>query len=395
MKVLVVHNQYFEFGGEDIVVENTVRLLQKYGHDVVMYIHSNREIREFSILEKVKFAIHDVVWSKKTYREMKILIQKEKPDIVHTHNIFVLISPSVYDACHDMGVPVVHTFHNYRVFCANGNFFRNGRVCLDCISGKYSSALVHRCWRNSFLITATFIRMLRIHSRRRTFQNKVDAFIALTDFGKKLFVQGGIPAEKIHICSNFVDVKRQEDRDIGDFAVFAGRLVQHKGIFTLVKAFEKIPHCRLVIIGDGPAFNDLKKMTKNMEHIQLVGRLSYIATMECLKKASLMVFPSEWYEGAPLIVIESLAYGIPVLISDVAFRGVGISANSCGLEFAAGNSDDLARKAERLMSDRATLRQMGRNARKLYEENYTPDKSYQALMRVYSELTSVAGKNYV
>lgn len=395
MKVLVVHNRYFERGGEDVVVENTIRLLRKFDHEVIIYEHSNHEIEQFSFLEKIKLAISKVVWSKKTYQEVRKLIQKEKPDIVHTHNIFVLISPSVYYACQDESVPVVHTFHNYRFLCANGSLFRNGHVCLDCLKGNYGSALVHRCWKDSFIITFIFMRMLRIHFRRKTFQDKVDAYIALTDFGKELFVRGGIPRHKIHVCSNFVDVKEEKRQNFENFAIFAGRLVDHKGVYTLIEAFKKNSTHKLVLIGDGPAYKELEEKTAAMSNVKLLGRLSYKDTMDYLKKAAFLIFPSEWYEGAPLTVIESLAYGVPVLIGDIAFKGEGIQESGSGLEFKTGNSDDLAEKIKYLMNNRNILIQMGERARELYEARHTPEKNYNTLMQIYNKLCSRSREDYV
>ena len=188
MKILVVHNHYLERGGEDEAVEAEVQMLRKYGHDVIFYERSNTEIKEKSLYRKIKFSFKDIRWSKKTYHEIRSLIQKEKPDLAHIHNTFLGISPSVYDACYDENLAVVQTLHNYRFLCPNGVFYRDGHICEDCLREGMKAAVVHKCWRGSRLLSFLIAQVVR-SIRKKSLLKHVNKFIALSQFSRQKYIE--------------------------------------------------------------------------------------------------------------------------------------------------------------------------------------------------------------
>lgn len=386
MKVLVIHNRYLERGGEDEVVDSEIELLKHSGHSVIFYESSNREIQTLPLLNRMRYLTKEIVWSEKSYREIKALLKKNKPDIAHIHNIFYGISPSVYDALKEEGIPVVQTLHNYRLICPNALLYINGSVCEKCLRGNFIFSLLNRCWRNSFFLTFFLSRMLNLHSKRKTFTGKVDAFIALSKLSKDKYIEAGFPEEKIFLKPNFIGLPSRKRENFKEYVLFVGRVVDYKGIDTLLAAFKKLKDYHFKIIGDGPMFSDIKEEFKNETHVELLGRLPHAETIEFIKNAAFLIFPSECYENMPRVIIESFAHGVPILASN---RGVGrelVSDGLTGMLFEQKNSDDLADKIKFLMQNKDLLISFGGNAYKEYQAKYTPEKNYYMLMEIYKKV---------
>jgi len=386
MKILVVHNSYSEPGGEDEVVNSEVRLLESLGHKVILYKRSNKEIADFSFFKKLHILSREIIWSQETYNQIKKLIAEEKPDLAHIHNIYILISPSIYQALDDSGIPIVQTLHNYRLICPGGIFYRSGKICEKCISGKLIYSIIHCCWRGSFWLTLALSKALGSPGRRRTFHDKISTYIVLSEFSKEKFQKAGLPSEKIFVKPNFVDSDNRAQRSSFDnFVLFVGRLSDYKGILTLVEVFKNLPKFRLKIVGDGPLRGKLTQEIAKIVNIDLLGRLSYQDTQASIKRAVFVVFPSECYESTPRVVIESLSYGVPVLVSDIGFKGGDVEKEGIGLKFEHGNSNDLMLKVKQLMGNREQLKEMGKAAFKVYKEKYTPQRDYELLMDIYEK----------
>ena len=205
MKILIIHNHYLEEGGEDRVVDSEIKMLKGFGHEVIIYKRSNKEIKGFPLCKKVKFLLKDIIWSNETYREIREIIKKEKPDVAHVHNICILITPSVYDALDDFNIPVVQTLHNYRLICLNGLLYRDNKICEECLLRRsFLPALMHKCWRNSFFLSLAMARMLGAYFKKVNSQNKVAAYIALSKFSKNKFIESGLRQGKIFVKQNFI-----------------------------------------------------------------------------------------------------------------------------------------------------------------------------------------------
>src|SRR5450631_595192 len=317
MKIILVHNEYQQPGGEEIVFEQERKLLERAGHDVMVYRRSNNEIGNLTALERLTLAKR-AVWATDTRRDFAQLLARESPDLVHVHNTFVMISPSIYSACREQSVPVVQTIHNFRLLCPAATFFRNGKVCEDCVEHGLWHGLSHGCYRDSRLATASVVLMLAWHRHSRTWTEIVDCYIALTEFARDKFVAAGLPADKVVVKPNFVDPDPGPRQGGGEYALFAGRLSQEKGLYTLLQAWEQLPrHYALKIAGDGPERKDLEARVhcRGLSAITFCGYLSRQEVITAVKGARFLILPSECYENFPMSIAESFACGTPVVCS--------------------------------------------------------------------------------
>lgn len=381
-RILVVHNHYQHVGGEDITVASETSLLRHNGLEVIEYVDSNKRIDDMSPVS----AAAQTIWSQDSYDALLALIREKKPDVAHFHNTFLLISPSAYYACQEMNLPVVQTIHNYRLSCPAGTFYRDGKVCEDCLGRKLAwPGVLHRCYRNSHLQSFVVASMLAYHWSSRTWQEQVDAYIALTDFSREKLIQFGVPAEKIFLKPVFVEDILDSARHAGDFALFLGRLSPDKGLITLLTAFSQLDFVPLKIAGDGPLRNHVEEFSRSNPHIHYLGFQDRNDINSLLCNARFMVLPSEWYEVSPRIIMEAYSCRLPIIASRLGAMAELVRDGETGLLFEPGDADDLASKVKWLWGNPQEIIRLGNNARKEYEEKYTPDRNYQMLMNIYSK----------
>lgn len=382
MKIIQVHNAYQNSGGEEVVVAAEYEMLKQYGHEIHQWIVENLGIADVNALRKAVIA-RQSIWSDDSYHNIRKKLQDLKADIVHVHNTIPLISPSVYAACRDVGVPVVHTLHNYKLICPGAYFYRNGRVCEDCI-GKpipYPS-VIHGCYRDSRSQTAVAVAGLTTHRLRGTYKNEVDIYIALTRFARQKFIEGGLPTGKIAVKPNFVTSDIKVGDHTGEYALFVGKIVQYKGIETLLKAWhlldEAIP---LKIVGQGPLEIILKSNLPN--NVEYLGPLPREKVVHLMQNATLLIFPSEWYEGFPMTVTEAFATGLPVIASRIGGITEIVKEGYSGWNFTPEEAQDLAHTVQKAWLENTELQRRGVMARKQYEDHYSLDKNYQMMMSIY------------
>jgi glycosyltransferase involved in cell wall biosynthesis len=386
LKILVVHNAYQQRGGEDVVVGAEVRLLEANGHAVVRYERHNDELQGRGALSGIGAAV-ETIWSSRSFREMAALIGKERPDVAHFHNTFPLISPSAYYACAQAGVPVVQTLHNYRLLCPAAKFLRDNKVCEACLGRNVAwPGVVHGCYRGSRPATAAAAAMLAVHRGMGSWQTKVDIYIALSEFGRRKFIEGGLPADRIVVKPNFVAGDLAARTQPGGYVLFVGRLSEEKGPQLLLSAWRgmqaKIP---IRIAGDGPLLEKLSREIgdSSLVHIELVGHRPPDEVRALMQGARFLVFPSMWYEGFPMTVVEAFAGGLPVVASRLGSMAEIVQDGVTGLHFEPGNAADLAAKVERAWNHPEELACMGRAARTEYEAKYQPSTNYEMLMDIY------------
>src|SRR5579862_4499548 len=221
MKIVMVHNTYQQPGGEDVVFQQECANLSRFGHEVVRYQRSNFEIDKLSALGRLALP-KNIIWSAGTRREFSALLEREHPDLVHVHNTFVMVSPSVYAACRDHGVPVVQTLHNFRLLCPGATLYRDGHICEDCLTGSLWNSVRNSCYRGSKSASATVALMLATHRRLGTWRDSIDRYIALTEFARDKFLSAGFPAHKIAVKPNFVGSDPGARTETSGFALFAG-----------------------------------------------------------------------------------------------------------------------------------------------------------------------------
>ena len=385
MRILAIHNRYQIRGGEDECYEAEVSLLREMGHQVEVYEASNDRVAK---LGKLRLAA-DTVWSQEAYRDVEHQLQKQRPDVVHVQNFFPLISPSVYYAAKSQGVPVVQTLHNYRLLCPNALFFRDGKVCEDCLGQIIPyPGVMHGCYRENKLASAGVATMLSVHSAMNTWTKMVDLYITLTEFARQKFIAGGIPAEKIVVKPNFVRPEPEPGNGSGGYALFVGRLSVEKGLDTLLAAWEHLDkQIPLKIVGDGPLSDQVLAATKRLSQVEWLGRKSMAEVHALMGEAAFLVFPSKWYETFGRVAVEAFAKGTPVLAANIGAIAELVDSGRTGLHFCPGDAMDLAGKVEWLLENPAKLAQMRQQARTEFEDKYTALKNYQKLKEIYQKVS--------
>lgn len=381
VRILLVHNHYQQRGGEDEVVEREEALLRAHGHRVVRYTAHNDDIAD---MPRVALA-RATLWNRRVHTEVRTLLRSEGLELVHCHNIFPLISPAVYYAARAERVPVVQTLHNYRLLCPSANFFRDGVVCEDCLGkGVPWPGVVHRCYRGSVLASAVTATMLSVHRALGTWRSLPNVYIALSEFAREKFVQGGLPAEKVVVKPNFVDPDPGVALTGGDYVLYVGRLSEEKGVATLLEAWHEVPDgINLKIVGDGPCAADVVAAASALSTVEWLGWQSRERIVELMKRARLLVVPSAWYEGLPMVIPEAYAVGLPVIASDLGSLRSLIEPHRTGLRFRAGDSADLTRKLRWALEHPVELARMRQEARAEFESRYSASQNYPLLIRIY------------
>jgi glycosyltransferase involved in cell wall biosynthesis len=383
--MLLVHNCYQQPGGEDMVFASEASLLAAHGHAVQQLVVDNDAIApQRSALDSARLA-GATVWSRQGYTAVRNAIRTFHPDLVHFHNTFPLISPAGYYAARAERIPVIQTLHNFRLLCANGLFYRDGHLCEDCLGKPVPlPGIVHACYRDSRAASGAAVTMQTVHRALGSWTRMVDRYIALGEFARQKFIEGGLPAHKLVIKPNFVP-----DSPIGDgrggYALFVGRLSAEKGIQTLLRAWERLGGTiPLKIAGDGPLAGDVADALRRVPGIEWLGRLSPTAVTTAMQDAALLVFPSEWYEGLPRTILESFAIGTPVVAANLGAMREIIRDGETGRHFQRGDPADLARVVAGAFAHPEQLARMRARVRAEFESRYTAEENYHQLMEIYS-----------
>ncbi|HVH89022.1 MAG TPA: glycosyltransferase family 4 protein [Terriglobales bacterium] len=388
MRILTAHNYYHHPGGEDVVFAQETSLLQQHGHEAFSYERSNDELQSENLIPRVLGAAASV-WSRATYSQFSEVLRRVSPDVVHVHNTFLAMSPSVFSACQDARIPVVYTVHNYRLLCANSAFYRDGRPCEKCASGNKWHAIANACYRSSRLATGVAVSTVAYNWHRGTWTHAIDRYIAPSHFLREKLISAGLPAERIVVKPHFVDPDPGVATRRDQYAVFVGRLSPEKGVNEMLKAWEQLDDVPLKIVGDGPERVELEVLCREKKlNVQFTGYLSRTEALEHLQRARLLIFPSITYESFGMGIVEAYACGIPVIASDHGAMRELVEDGHTGLRFRPTDPDDLARCIRKLWSDQELLERCGDNARQEFERKYTAEANYQALMGIYAGVLS-------
>lgn len=389
MKVLVVHNFYQQAGGEDVVFRAETALLRRHGHAVETFTVSNDAIGQTPRLQ----AAAQTLWNARMGRQIKRLVREHGSEIVHFHNTFPLLSPAVYGGARAGGAAVVQTLHNFRLLCANGLFFRDNRVCEDCLGKLPLSAVRHRCYRDSLGASAVVAAMQTVHHAAGTYRSGVDAYIALTEFARDKFIAGGLPAGQIAVKPNFLEASPGPGTGDGGYALFVGRLTPEKGVTTLLRAWADLGGTvPLKILGDGPLAPQVEAAARQLPGVSWLGQRDRAEVLKLMQDAAFLVLPSEWYEGFPMTLVEALGVGLPVVGSRLGALGALIEPGRTGLLFRPGDAADLAAQALWLWTHPQERRQMRLEAHRTFEASYTPERNYEQLMGIYAAAREQSGQ---
>ena len=377
LRIIVAHNRYQQRGGEDAVVEAEVALLRAHGHCVVEYQRDNHDLEQISRAQ----AALQTMWSTRTTREVGSLIDDFKPDVLHVHNTFPLISPSIYWLARKRQLPVVQTLHNFRLVCPQALMLRDDKPCEDCVGKLPWRGVQHGCYRGSRMQTGVLAGMVTAHRIAGTWQHHVTRYIALNDFCRGRFIAGGLPADKIVTKPNFVDLPPPGDQARSGF-LFVGRLSIEKGIRVLVEAasMANLPE-PVWVAGTGPE----SSLLTDAHGISALGSRAPDQVYEAMQQARALVLPSIWYENFPRTLVEAFACGLPVIASRLGAMQAIIEDGITGLLFSPGDANDLAKKLSWAHANPERMREMGLAARARYERLYSPEINHGQLVAIYQE----------
>lgn len=358
-------------------------LLEKHGHDVSGFTVHNDQVKNLTTLQLIRTSL----WGSAVYEDFVEKVRTVKPAIVHFHNTFPLLSPQACQVARDEGCTVIQTLHNYRLLCPNAIFFRNGSVCEQCLKRSMPwPGIIHRCYRNSHAASAVVASMLWIHRNQRGGLRGVNRFIALTEFARQKFIDGGLPPEKLAVKPNFISPDPGMGDGDGQYALFVGRLTPEKGIATLIRAWKHLgPILPLKVVGDGPEHEFMRLASQNNRAIDWLGRRTRDEVIQLMKRARVLIFPSEWYEGFPMTIVEAYAVGLPVIGARIGGMESLIRDTKTGFYFHPKDSKDLCAKIRIYLEDTALQRKMRAGARAEYVHNYSEDQNYRQLMEIYKQ----------
>jgi len=389
MKLLIIHNDYLVPGGERFAVQAEVDLLRSKGHELIFYSRSNEETLDYDLLSKI-LLFPRVAFSLDTYNDTRSLINNYQPDVAHIHNVFPLISPSVYYALHHERIPIVQTIHNFRFMCPNGLFFTAGSVCERCKFGNTLHAIQWKCYRNSYFLSGLYAALIGGHRLINTFR-LIDIFIVLSHFSKNKLVDSGIAStENIHVLGNYLRTP-SDDQHLSaikqTYFVFMGRLSIEKGLKTLLDAMQKLPQEKLYVLGEGPEKEDLLAYAAGLglKNVEFLGFVTGEKKDSMLKNASALILPSSCYENFPLSVLESYSVGTPVIASNLGSIPELVIDGESGLLFTPGDSNELYEKMHQLLTNPSESLRLGNNAFHQMVNYYSPDIHYQKLLNIYEQ----------
>lgn len=380
MRIIVAHNYYQKPGGEDSIFLDEVALLRRHGHEVETVVAHNDEIKA---RPAISVALR-TVWSPEGADRIRTKVAEFKPQIVHFHNFFPLFSPAAHWAAHRAGAAVVQSLHNFRLLCANAMLLRDGKICELCVGRKIGwPALRHQCYRDSALASAVVVGMNLFHRSKGTWQSAVNAYIAaLSSFGREKLLHAGLPPERTYIKPNFMNSDPGTGDGAGGYAVFVGRLSPEKGVRVAVAAWRKLgpDFLPLLIVGAGPDLpEDLPP------NVKVVGWKTREEVAQIMQRAALFIMPSQWYEGFPKVIVESIAVGTPIIASKLGAMSEIIIPGVNGYHFQTGDALDLAAVVQHALGDPNRLQQLRQTTRADYEQKYTAEINYQMLMEIYGK----------
>ena len=382
VKVLLCHNYYQQRGGEDESIEDEGALLQSFGHEVVWYTRDNADIDKLSRWQLARASL----WNRQTYDDVRALIARERPEIVHCTNTVPLISPSVYDAAHDEGVAVVQGLRNYRFVCPGGLLLRDGQVCEACLHKRIAwPAVVHGCYRDSRTFSAGLTATVAMQRARNGWTGNVDMYFAPSEFTRGKYVEAGLPADRIGVSPHWIHPDPGPGSGAGGYVVFVGRLSREKGVETLLEAWKTVPpSARLVVVGEGPLEKAVTRAAAADSRIEWVGRKTHAEVLQVIGDAACLVLPSITYETFGRTIAEAFSRGTPAVVSGSGAMAELVDDGRTGYHARPGDAADLAGKISRLLALPAAERaRMRAAARAEYLRRFTAAPNYELLLAIY------------
>ncbi len=360
------------------MVDTERQLLTRAGHQVARFMAHNPSGAGAAP------AVAVAAWNAAAADRLNRVVAETRPDVVHVHNTWFALSPAIFSTLHRQRIPTVLTLHNYRLICAAATLFRDGGVCTDCVGDRPWHAVRHACYRDSRPMSMVAASTIELHQRTGTWHRHVDRFLALSQFGRDRFIEGGLPADRIEVKSNSVPDPGPRSRDVATAreVVYLGRLAPEKGISLLLEAWHPEDHgLELVVVGSGPQEPQLRAMAP--PRVRFHGQLPADEVRALLLRARALVFPSLWYEGQGLVALEAAAAGLPVVLSDLGVMSALFAPHADELLFAPGDPVAL-RDALARLGDDDFVQCAGQLTRRVYEQRYTHQRALERLESVYA-----------
>ena len=389
-KILILHAEYRTAGGEEAVVESECALLRRHGHTVTQLAWSNDDIRIDGPVSGARAALN-CIWNQSASRDVKAAIDRDRPDVVHVHNTFPIASPAVILAAAEMGVPIVQTIHNFRLACVNGMLFRSGKPCEICVGGSVLKGVLFGCYRGSRAASAAVAAMIHLHRAVGTWSKKVSHFLAVSERVREVLIRSGIPRAKITVRAHCLEVDPGVGDHAGDYALIAGRLSAEKGIAEAMTAWLKAGISgRLVIAGDGPERERVRAIARENPRIDLVGQVPRPELSRLMADARYLLVPSLWDEPAapPLVAVEAIATGLPVVASAAGGLGEWVRSTGVGWTAAPGDVGAWADTIRRVNAADSELRARGRAAREEFLRNHSASRCVSRLLEIYDRVSA-------
>ncbi|MFJ6917341.1 glycosyltransferase [Streptomyces sp. NPDC101133] len=396
MHVLVVHNRYnsAQPSGENNVVDQEVALLRGAGHRVGVFERRSDDIAGRSLPGKVAVPLL-VPWNPAVRRELAARLRAERPDVVHVHNVFPLLSPSVLAACADAGVPAVATLHNYTQVCPPGTLQREGRSCTECVGAATPlPAVRHGCYRNSRLATVPLAVGLSVNRRR--WWSGVERFFCISAAQRDVLVAAGMPAERLAVKHNFVPDPDARRSGTGEHVLYLGRLAEAKGVRLLMAAWDEVAAgggvgVPLVIAGTGPLEGEVTAWAAGRDDVRYVGLYDPEQCRRAVARSVAVVAPSTWLEAFGLVVVEAMAAGVPTVAAGHGAFVELVEDGVTGLLHRPGETTSLAACLRRITAEPDRNRRMGLAARRRYEQGFSPAVGLERLVEGYR--AAIAGRS--
>lgn len=404
MKILVIHNFHRKgsASGDDQVFKSETALLEEHGNTVIRYTVCNDDFDYVGVIGKV-ISTFGMLWSFKNYSSVQKIVKKEKPDIVHIHTFFPLLSPSILYAAKRLNVPVVATLHDTRFVCPCSTSLRGTQLCNECGDGKYLRMVRYRCFKDSKLQSLLVAGIFKYHRLRKSFYRQIDKYICLNENQIGLLKDIGFDEKKIVKKYNFVlDTVRdsetgnggtgencKEKKQVGfpiRYAVFYGRIGEEKGIRILMQIWEQLPDIPLVVMGGGPLEDEFSAWAKAKHNVYYLGYTQHDKCLSIVKGGEFVVFPSIWYEGCSMVEIETESLGKGLVATDLGFSSEAIEDGYNGYKVRLGDVDGFVNRIKKLWNMPDECMKFGNNARRDYEMKYMPEDNYKQLIDIYKEL---------
>ncbi len=400
MKILQVNKYHYPKGGADKYYLNLSNKLESSNFKVAnfsmhhpknidsrwsKYFISQIEFNSSSLKDKLKTPGR-IIYSLEAKNKFEKLINDFKPDIVHLHNIYHQISPSILTITKKYKIPTVIHLHDYKLICPNYQLFVNNSVCQACKQKKYYKCFLKKCVKNSYSKSAlATLEMYIHHFILNIYQNNIDKLISPSQFLKNKFVEFGWPAEKISVLCNPFDssLRSKKNLETKDYLLYFGRLSKEKGIHILLDAIKNSQE-NLKIIGTGSIENQLKKIAKiNNLKIEFLGYKQGDDLADIISQAKAVIIPSIWWENMPLNMLEALNLGRPVIASYTGGIPEIINEGKNGLLFKTGSAKDLKEKIAKL--HKLNLNKLSINAKESVK-HLSEDKNFEKIKSIYKTL---------